>query len=193
MHGAVLTINHLAVSLEEGQNMTLHIGLKRIFIFSIFFLSSFANANIDVTCTDGDCMRNGWQAYDTRTRETYYIICRDGDCQTSGWISENKGLLFNEAYCKQTGCFTGGWAVYDSNSNGLVAEITCREGRHDEGVDCLRFGWSTFEPGFGRYETRCIDNDCRVAGWDVFVPGYPAQPVRCKRGGCFETGWIAYQ
>lgn len=168
-------------------------GLRIIVLISTIVVSFQADANIDVACIDDDCLQNGWEAYNTRTRESYFVACHEGDCLTKGWTSENKGLLYNETYCKAGGCFTQGWSVYDSTSSGLVAEITCYGTDEEGSEDCLQFGWTTKEPGRGSYETRCVAGDCRSNGWDVFVPGFAAQPVRCKRGGCFATGWIVYQ
>lgn len=150
-----------------------------------------AHANLDITCIFEDCLTEGWQSFDLRSGDSSLTVCRENDCNLNGWQNEYKERPVTEVYCKPEGCFDEGWRVYDSRSGNLVADVSCQSSFASS--SCLQFGWTTYEPGFGSYVTRCLNGDCQNLGWDVRVPGYAPQAVRCKRGGCFTIGWIVYR
>ena len=165
--------------------------LSAFITVSTTFAANVAQANLDVSCIEGDCLTYGWENYDIRTRQFSTIECRQNDCQADGWSVVYKSSLATEVFCKPDGCFVEGWTVMDVRTSKVLADVSCQTSF--EGSDCLQFGWVTQEPGRSSYVTRCVNGDCRNIGWDVRVPGYAPQPVRCKQGGCFTSGWIVYR
>ncbi len=152
---------------------------------------SVASANVNVSCVSGDCLKSGWTTFDTYSRETSQSTCHNEDCTKSGWYNIFREQVTSEVLCKADGCFIEGWQVFDTRTGRLVSDVSCQKSFVTS--DCLRFGWTTFEPGRGSFVTRCANGNCSEVGWDILIPGYAAQPVRCKTGGCFVAGWIIYR
>jgi hypothetical protein len=160
--------------------------LFSIVVSTLTFVAAQAQADIDVTCMDSDCIHNGWTVTNP-TGEVVTVACRDADCNVHGWSSSLKDLRAEDTICKPGGCFSEGWRAYGTQNGLLSNEVTCLSSPTT--TDCLTNGWSTFVPNRGSYLTRCSQGDCRNNGWDI--NGRPT--ARCKAGGCFVTGWTVYQ
>lgn len=145
-----------------------------------------AQAAMDVTCVDGDCLTYGWDIADMASGRQSTIRCTDNDCVTAGWVGAINERPTGEIICKPRGCFSEGWRMFAING-AQTGEVVCRRG-YGGVQDCLSYGWDTFTATM-RYPTVCINDDCQNRGWESVAPGYPAQVIRCKMGGCFNSGW----
>lgn len=155
--------------------------------FGMLLLSAIAFAGVDVECWDGDCLHKGWTIQVHHSNQFMEVACRQGDCAAKGWIAQGNAWQGTYTSCKKNGCFVAGWYEMDRLSQRLIRQISCVQ---QDGVsDCLRFGWTTYEPNV-YYETTCRGGDCRIHGWDTILPGYRLRRASCLEGGCFVGGWV---
>jgi hypothetical protein len=187
----------------------LSFGFNAYVILNAFAVSN-AFAVQDVTCWNGDCLKNGW----TRTSlvdQTFtdYQCYRDG-CNLSGWITGGTQGVEHYTQCQSGGCFVSGWYTLDRTAQTLISQTRCN-GKVDGGAsasgavggnrniisngnssgdgDCMKNGWTTYD-SYGSVRTLCLENDCAKVGWTSVSPSGKAASAYCKNGGCFQAGWI---
>ncbi|MCB0421341.1 MAG: hypothetical protein KDD61_10105 [Bdellovibrionales bacterium] len=166
--------------------------MKGLLIWLLLGFAATAVAEYDVICLKGDCLKNGWSIFDTKTGNSSVVKCEDEDCRTKGWVERPKrGIAVAQTSCIDDLCWQEGWVTYNFRTGATISENYCLSNDDGDG-DCLKQGWETHFPGGSWARTLCINNDCQEVGWEVHFFGGGFQTSRCKTGGCFKSGWTMY-
>lgn len=147
-------------------------------------------ANQDITCWDGDCLKNGWTQKDMATGAYTDNQCYRDGCEKSGWIMGGTMGTNDFTMCKEDSCFTKGWFVAPRGQPIPYMEVVC-EAQNGAQSDCLKFGWTSYhrEGGLDSYSC-CTDRNCKQKGWVTVLHGGHVQLITCKNGDCFHIGWM---
>lgn len=162
--------------------------MKYIFLFITLFISLASFAQVDVTCWDNDCLKNGWTWSNPASGQYTSIGCYRDGCEKSGWIAGNSSQKYY-TQCKGRGCFLDGWYDIDQNTQNLRKQVVCRSiDDISKETDCMQFGWAIYSQHGQEAVISCFNKDCRNKGWLVQTSANLVR-VTCKTGGCWKAGW----
>ena len=161
--------------------------MKMFLILCIGLIGAAAQAGVDVTCYENDCLQFGWEIYNENTGQFGTVECLDQSCENSGFVERDHfGRVLYQAECLPEGCFKTGWIGYLPNG-ARILEQRCHSAGRNSAPDCLQAGWEITDYHFIN-NAYCVHNDCRKYGWNLYTSRGMLH-IQCKPQGCFVSGW----
>ncbi len=137
---------------------------------------AFAAGSTSVTCSFGDCTKNGSTGW--KDGETVDTRCAFGDCNSNGWTTTS-GSTRSDTMCNFGDCNSNGWTT---TSGSTRSDTMCNFG------DCNSNGWTTTSSDGSRSDTRCSFGDCNKNGWTTTDSSGHSVTCTCRFGDCNANG-----
>lgn len=163
--------------------------MKTIFFILVSIFSLSVQAQSEVTCWDGSCLKNGWTWLNYQSGSKTDLACYREGCEKSGWIGASESQRYYTS-CKDESCFKYGWYRIDQATQNVVHNVVCRTADSvSTETDCFKYGWVIYGTQGQEAVMSCFYQDCRNKGW-LIQTSYGLMRATCKSGGCWTDGWI---
>lgn len=164
--------------------------MKHLIFFSILLVHLTSFSQSEVTCWDGDCLKNGWTWLHYQSGSKTDLACYRDGCEKSGWIGLSSSSQRYYTSCKDGACFKNGWYRIDQATQTMVHNVVCRSADDvSTETDCLKYGWVIYGTYGQEAVMSCFYQDCRNEGW-LIQTSYGLMRATCKSGGCWTNGWF---
>ncbi len=110
---------------------------------------------VQVRCTGGDCLKNGWTAALPEGGPTE-IKCEAGGCLKEGWTATKADRSQTFATCTFDNCWKDGWTL--THPDNTQSHTSCNY------ADCNKQGWTTLLANGNSVICRCVSRNCREEG-----------------------------